>query len=251
MRTLVLSCVVYFFSLPVVADTLSLQAVTRCPYICDIKSDKKGILIDITNYIFTRAGHKVDYQTHPWARVVNAASKGSIDGIIGATRKNVPDLLFPQHALMLSKIEFFVRYDETWQYKGLASLFKKRIGVINNLSYGKMDSYIRKYTSNPRRILIISGKRTLSRSTNMLKAKRIGAILEDKMVMGYFLKQQNLQDRIKPAGGVSGENMYVAFSPLRPYAQKYTDLVSAALAKDDVKQKMKEILASYQLPTIH
>ncbi len=247
MRCGFLSLVIYLFSLPVVAETVSLQAVTRCPYVCDIKSDKKGILIDITDYIFTRAGYKVNYQIHPWARVVNAVNKGNIDGIIGATRKNVPDLLFPQHALMLSKIEFFVRHNETWQYKGLASLFKKRIGVINNLSYGKMDSYIRKYTKNPRRILIISGKRTLSRSTNMLQAKRIGAVLEDKIVMSYFLKQQGLQSKIQPAGGVSGENIYIAFSPLRPYAQKYTDLVSTSLEENDVQHKMKEILAAYQL----
>lgn len=227
------------------AETIVLSGIDWCPYICKSNSKYSGFLVDIAEIAFSKVG-KISYKFQPWNRSISNTKTGKITGLIGVIKKNAPTLVYPKEEQAFTQVRFFVRQDNSWEYTGLVSLKKVQLGVIQNYSYGEMDSYIRKY-SKTRYVQPISGENAISQNIKLLRKKRISAILIDYMVMDYTLKKNNELNIFREAGKLIGNNVYIAFSPKNPKSKQYAKLLSNTMHRLRSSGRLSKILKHYGL----
>lgn len=229
--------------------TLNIVADDWCPVSCEADAGKPaGYAVEIARAVFTAAGYEVNYSVQPWARAVGETRKGSAQMIVGILVDNAPDFIYPQETIGTNTNVFFTRADSNWQYQGIASLDDVVVGVANEYVFGEpFDSWVNDNRSNGQRLQIIHSDDPVMQAFSLLEAGRIGAYLDDRMVVRWTARQANLPLELREAGAVSSIPLYVAFSP--------ADARSAELAKvfDDgiralrANGKLAAILAEYRV----
>lgn len=103
------------------------------------KGEQRGILIDVINEAFNRAGYSVEILLMPWARCLREAENGTVDGIFSVyrTAERQEFLTYADEVLITQVQAFFVAVDSTIIFDGdLQKLANKSIGIINQTSYG-------------------------------------------------------------------------------------------------------------------
>ena len=132
---------------PVVAETITLVADEWPPYNDDPSSGQKGYGVELMERIFKEAGIDLDYQILPWSRAIQMVEQGTRDALIGATKEEVPDFVFPQEAVGLSKLAILVRSDSTFRYQGIDSLKGMQIGALKGYEYGEeIDTFLKNHS---------------------------------------------------------------------------------------------------------
>ncbi|MGI0118243.1 substrate-binding periplasmic protein [Zooshikella sp. RANM57] len=229
----------------VLADDISLRTDYWCPYACEEESDKKGVLIDIVEYIFNRKGHTLDYRLVPWKRAIAKTRSGEFNGIIGAFHSDAPDFIFHQEPLAYSVNVFFIHSENKWQYTGLDSLSKIRLGAALGYSYGvELDKYIENHKD---KIYLASGDTPIVDLVRILMFKRIEVVIENRWVMEHYLKKLNSTVKIIEAGIGSYEPVYVGFSPVNPLSYQYANEIDQELVKMKSDGAWMRILNVYGL----
>lgn len=244
--TLILATLLLFSSQILAAHTIELSGISRCPYLCPDNKKQPGFLLEIVRLAFKPHGISVRFIQLPWSRAVIWTRTGQIAGVIGLQRKGYLELIFPTEEQAYEQLRFFVLKNDPWRYTGLLSLRKIQIGVTQDFSYGEIDSYIKKYSGTPA-VQSLPGSNTLHRNIKRLQLKRISAILEDYVVMNYTLNQMGEPGKLTEAGVLSGDNVYVAFSPKRPEAKRYADILSKAMISMRKSGELNRILMTYGL----
>lgn len=98
-----------------------------------------GILVDVINEAFERAGYSVEVQLKPWARCQAEAKLGIVDGIFSIfdTAERREFLNYADEVLITQVQAFFVPVESTITFDGdIRNLANNSIGVINLTSYG-------------------------------------------------------------------------------------------------------------------
>lgn len=234
-------------SLPglLLADTLRLGGMVRCPYVC-ADDEHPGFILEITEEILERAGHKVLFEPLPWSRALRYVRSNNLDGIVGVLRRNAPDLVYPKLAQAVSQYVFFVPANSSWQHTGLVSLWQVNIGVTQDLSYGSMDSYIQRYKHSPR-IQSLSGVTAVNQNLRAMELGRIDAVLADRVVMDYRQLKDPLSFPLKEAGSLHAEYLYVAFASGSSEATEYARILSDGLDRLRADGTLDTILQRYGL----
>ena len=186
------------------ADHIIIAADLWCPINCDPESDAPGIMVEIAQEVFSRAGHTVEYHTMPWARAIHAARHGAVTGIIGAFKGDAPDFIFPDNELAkLSGSALFAVKNFPWRYQGISSLQEVRLGAILHYDYGEEASaYIEEFQGSEK-IDIIAGEDALERNIEKLLAGRIDVVIEAQSVFLYTARNMGVKDRIQHVGQIS------------------------------------------------
>lgn len=230
----------------VISEKITIAADPWLPFTGEQKEGKQGYLIDIAKAIFEPQGIEVEYQTMPWARSIEEGRKGTIQAIAGAYKSDAPDFIFSQKPQGHLKDCFYVLKGNPWRYHDLPSLESISLGVVNGYSYGEqLNQYIEKNKTNPKRIQMVSGERTLDSNLLKLQKKRIEALVEGETVMTYYLKDQNLKIDLEEAGVNTVHEVYIAFAPKNLESKKYAKLLDEGIPKLRVSGKLKAILDSY------
>jgi polar amino acid transport system substrate-binding protein len=121
------------------ADALVLVAADSIPTAYVENGKKIGLLVDLVQEAFQRAGVVVDIQIMPWARCLAEVKAGKVDGIFSVykTRERQEFLTYTDEVLITQVQALFVRKDSAITFDGdLGKLGGLRIGVINQTSYG-------------------------------------------------------------------------------------------------------------------
>ncbi len=121
------------------AQTLVLAAADSVPTAYLAHGKKTGLLVDVIQEAFKRAGYTVEIQIMPWARCLAEVKAGRIDGIFSVyqTRERQEFLTYADEVLITQVQAFFVRKDSGILFDGdLGKLSELRLGVINQTSYG-------------------------------------------------------------------------------------------------------------------
>lgn len=229
------------------ADTISLRADLWCPYNCAPNADKPGFMVEIANYAFSKAGHKVDYAVLNWSRAILEARNGQYEGIVGASPGDAPDFIYPEQEQGVFQSCFYTKSERQWAYDGIGSLASLALGVIKDYSYSdtRVNTYIKTYGNDAKRVQINSGDEALEKNFQKLLLGRVDAIVEDRAVMGYFLRGTAQGHLVKQAGCLERANVYIAFSPAKPRAREYAQILSEGLSELRATGKLKTILDSY------
>ncbi len=222
------------------AETLRLGGMIRCPWVCTDAEGMPGVLVEIATSVFEPEGVEIEFQSLPWSRALRYVRAGNIDAITGVLRRNAPELVFPGRPQAVSQFVFVVPDSESWRHVGLVSLWQVRIGVTQDVSYGSMDSYIRRYRDSDR-IQALSGETAIIQNLRALQSQRIDVLLEDRSVLNYHLKGA-AEYHLKEVGVLPAENLYIAFDPEHPDSESRAGLLS---------KKMKSLQESGELEQIY
>ncbi|CAH0539257.1 substrate-binding periplasmic protein [Vibrio marisflavi] len=243
-----------FLITPTKADTVKLVSDAWCPYSCDPASEKKGILVDVAEHIFSLSGHSIDYSDLNWARAIKSVREGKYDGVIDAYKSDAPDFIFHDAPILISKMCFFVKQGDPWQYDGTKSLKGRKVSIINGYSYGELfDDYIHKnHNQGERTIVQLSGMNVTKKRIRQIQNDRTDTVLEDWKVFPYKVShfEKHNEDsgvlEFKNAGCLAGEGLYIAFSPIQSSSEYYADLISQGLKQMQESGELTEIIRRYE-----
>jgi len=248
-KAYILGIMAVFMSASAQAETVTLVADSWCPYNCDKASEKPGFIIEIAQKAFARQNITVEYSQIPWTRAIEETRKGKHTAIVGASRNDAPDFIYPSISQGFMQNAFYVKKDNPWRFKDISSLGAISLGAITDYSYSdEIDRYIKENAKNTKLIQATSGDDALQTNVRKLLANRIGALLEDRYVMQYHLLEKKLQDKVDEAGlaPTSKQNdLFIAFSPSNPKSRKYAEMVAEETKALRASGELKEIMAKY------
>lgn len=241
---LILSFLLVIASLPSAwADTITLSADIWCPYNCEPNATLPGIMVEIAQATLEPHGHTVIYQVRPWKRAIHDAEQGKISGIIGATRTDAPNLVFPPCDMVDYLATFYVRKGSPWRYTGLPSLAEKKLGIIAGYSYGpEIDTYVQ---SKSGRVYESDGDAGCAMNIRHLETGRLDVILEDRNVIDYLRGQNEFIQELEQAGTLPPRDMNIAFSPKLARASDYADLLCQGLKELRTSGRLKTMMNKY------
>jgi polar amino acid transport system substrate-binding protein len=235
----------------VYADQLSFVLDPYCPFTCvDLQSNKlddpPGFIVDIVRRVFEARAHTVRIEVLPWKRALYRVNRGDYTGILGTTRYDSPDLIFPEQESGVIRGCVYVRADDPWQYTGSDSLAGRNIGGVQGVFYGQFQGYIDQHDGTDV-VQLLAGTDALPRNVQRLLAGRIDLLLENQSVMLHFFQQQGGAERVREAVCVDELMLYIAFSPQLPKAKEYARILSEGMNELRASGELQAILSQYGL----
>lgn len=219
-----------------------------CPYICNENSEKPGILIEVVKDAFTNSGYVVDFSTLSWARSIEQVRSGRIDGLVGTYQSDAPDFYYGKQHVMESEMCFFIQPGDNWSYKEPTSLKTRTTLLVNGYSYGeKLDAYIAKNSKQGlRNMVFVAGKETMERRFQILQTSRANTLLEDKWVIAEALKQQSKPPKLRIAGCLAAEKVFVGFSPNKATSPRLARILDKGVLRLIESGELSAIIAKYK-----
>lgn len=230
-------------------DTIRLVADPWCPYNCEPGTERVGFMVEIARRVFQAAGHQVEYHQRPWVRALQETRDGEFHGVIGATRLEAPDFIFPDLAQGQMANAFWTLAESSWQYHEASSLEGQHLAVIAGYSYGDTIENMLQDEQHRSYITELHGVSPLRNGLMMLERGRIQVLLEDEHVMRYQLRRSGQSDKFKRAGHVPAEanaaRVYIAFNPAFAASPGYARLLTDGIARLRASGELAQILADY------
>lgn len=228
------------------ARTVVLAADRWCPVTCDSRASQPGYAVELAREAFALSGLALEYRVIPWERAVDAARAGRIDGVIGTVMDGTPDFVFPQEAAGTNTNVFFVRGDSTWRYRGLRSLDGVVLGIANEYNFSpEIDTYAARFRDDPARIAVLYSTDPVAQAMKMLRAGRIDAYLDDRLVVNWALRQAGDKGTVRESGKLNAIPLYVAFSPARAESRATADAFDRGMRELRASGRLAAILATY------
>jgi polar amino acid transport system substrate-binding protein len=232
------------------AETLTFEADPYMPYTGDSDKGETGYMVDILKAVFEAKGYIVSYQSTSWNAAIHDTKEGRITGIVGLSKVDAPDLVFPKVEEGRAQGTFYASFDNDWKYAGTASLEKIVLGIIADYKYNpEVGGYIAKNRGDTKKIRPFLGETSpLSALVASLLDKKIDAFVEDKNVVQYFMKSYDKADRVTEAGALKATtDLYVAFNPALIDPQGLAAQLAEGIAAMRADGRLKTILAKYGL----
>lgn len=195
------------------------------PYNGTPGSSREGYAVEILRAVFERRGFTVEYRELPWKRAVRDVRSGRADILIGATREELPDFIFPKTSLGRSELCFFTT-DSSWRFTGRESLTGVVTGFVQGHSYpGWFLDDIRRH---PERFHALHGGDAFVRMLAMLAEGRVQVIPGSRAVVNFYAQQTGLEDKVFLAG-CSREDDHELFFALSPADMPRSRLLAGIL----------------------
>jgi polar amino acid transport system substrate-binding protein len=191
----------------------------------------------------------VSYALIPWRRAVELTRQGKHNGLIGASKTDAPDFIFPAEELSRNVIAFYVRSNSTWQFKQRSDIEKVSLGVIAGYDYRQwLLDYIEAHQDKPWKVQVMTGSQPLKRNIQKLLSNRIDAVVDNEAVILDVARRMGVRDQIKLAGyGTEIAYIYIAFSPNHPGSQRYAQMLSDGIVRLRASGRLAQILSRYGL----
>jgi polar amino acid transport system substrate-binding protein len=195
-------------------ETLLVVADEWCPYTCSRSARQQGYLVDMVRAAFEPLGYRIDYRVMPWPRALKETQEGRAAIALGATPRNVRNLVMPELPVGRDESSFAVRADSAWRYRDLDDLSQVTLGVTADYPYfPEVDDWIAQNRNDPNLIDVATGEAPLETSLRKLEAGRIDVFIENRNVLLYTATQRPNEPKFRLEGRVPGDNIVIGFSP--------------------------------------
>jgi polar amino acid transport system substrate-binding protein len=239
---------VSIFSQTARADTISIRSDNWCPYACDTSSPLPGYMVEATRAIFAKHGHRIDFKTSDWIDSIKDTRTNKVNALIGCSRADAPDFIFPERPLGQMINHYFVKKTSTWSYRGRQSLEGKRIGVIASYTYGDaVDNLVK---TKHKSLVIFSGVDPLGQILKKIEAGELDAFVESPIVLSFHLgNSKQAIDKFKAVSPnlANDPDLYIAFSPNNPKSAQYAEMISKGIDEMRRSGELERILQRYNL----
>ena len=231
------------------SETITLVADEWPPFNAAPNSSEEGFMVDVARLIFGNEAIEVSYELLPWRRAVEMTRKGTYIGLIGASKTDAPDFVFPSEELSCNILSFYVRKDSSWSFRKQSDIEKVSLGVIAGYDYRQwLLEYIQTHKNDMLKIQVMTGNNPLNRNIQKLLSNRIDAIVDNEAAILYVARQMGVTKMIKLAGyGTEVAKIYIAFSPNNADSQKYAEILSTGIVQLRRNGQLSEILSKYGL----
>ena len=190
------------------ANHISIASIDWCPYIC-VGEDKQGVLIEYVKKIFAGTSYTLSFTPMPWARAIQETQAGRYQALLAPAKEEAPGLIFPARPLGYQVMCLFTRSEDSWQYDGLESLKGRRIVYGYGAYPASLDGAQKFAALYP----MPYSKSFVRRGVKMVLKKRTDTLLFTVYSTQYYLNSVGLADRMKNAGCVQRQAVYLAFTP--------------------------------------
>ena len=231
------------------AETISLVADEWPPFNGAPNSENEGFIVDVARAVFEKNEIQVTYETISWKRAIEMVREGHHNGLIGASRTDASDFVFPSEELSRNYIAFYVRTASQWQYRDKFDIEAVSLGVIAGYDYRQwLLDYIQINQDNLDKVQIITGQNPLQRNLMKLIDGRIDAIVDNEAVIINVARKMGLTNQITLAGyGTEPSFIYLAFSPKLRKSKGYAEILSQGIKKLRASGELEKILTKYGL----
>lgn len=239
---------IFFISVSVNAETLSFRSDYYCPFVCDPQSTLPGYAVEVLQSIFQKEGIQIDVKLIDWARSIQETRNNISQGIIGSSKKEAHDLVFPVKTIGRKRPAFFTRRNSDWLLDDPTNVVNSKVGVINGYYYGEeLDRFVKMRHPSFKPFV---GDRPLSQILQMLASGQLDVFIENATIIDHLKKNKNpLLKDIKQVGWASSTeiDLYVAFSPKNPKAKTYSHLFSKGIEELRHTGELQKILSKYDI----
>lgn len=227
-------------------SAIKFRADSWCPYNCEPKSDSEGYAVEVLRSVYGPSW-QVDYEVYNWKRAIDEAKKGTINGVIGAARRDGEGLIFPEEEIGISQNCLYKVAGSPLVFDGkLSNIKKKSIGAVAGYSYGPyFDDLI-----DQKKIRVIEevGQEPLQKNITKLIARQLDYVLEDEAVMTYNIRKGGFEKLILSAGCDNApEKLYVAFSNRIPASKDFANTFDQRIRVLRESGELAKILKKYGL----
>lgn len=239
---------IFLMSVSVNAETLSFRSDFYCPFVCDPQSPLPGYAVEVLHSIFEKEGIQIDVKLTDWARSIQETRNNISQGIIGCSKKEAHDLIFPIKTIGKKRPAFFTRRNSEWLLDDPSNVVNSKVGVINGYYYGEeLDRFVKMRHPSFKPFV---GERPLVQIAQMLASGQIDVFIENATIINYLKKNKSpLLKDVKQVGWASSSeiDLYVAFSPKNPKAKTYSHLFSKGLEEMRHTGELQKILSKYNI----
>lgn len=250
----ILFCFILFkstFVYPKNKEIITIRADEWCPYNCNPNEGRLGFMVEAVKEIFKKKNIEIDYNVINWARAIKETERGKFDAIIGATKNDAPNFIFPNEMLGKSRNCFYTLTNSTWKFKGVKSLEKVQLGVVKDYSYFEdLDNYL-KDEKNKGKIDESFGEDAIIRMINKLFLNRMDTFVENELVVQYILHSEEKKfdpTKVRSAGCAEVQwPVYVAFSPAHPQSKLRAKIFDDGLKELKKNGTLVKIISKYSI----
>lgn len=219
-----------------------------CPFNCEVDSKKEGYVVEIIKTIYEPLGYKITYKNYPWLETLSKLEKGEVDIVIGATRNEISNAIFPKQEIGMSEDVYLLRQDDEWRFKGALSLINKKIGVMKGYDYSgtEFGHYVTYKQEMKPNIIFMPESMDISDRLDLLMQKKIDLFVEDKNVILNELNELNRKNDFKIAGTVGATDpLFTAFTKYKIRSKKLVSIFDIGMLNLRKSGRLKKILAKY------
>lgn len=231
------------------SQTISLVADDWPPFNGTPNSEREGFLLEVARTVFEKRGIEIVYEILPWRRAVEMTREGIYNGLVGASKTDAPDFVFPTEELSRNLIAFYVQKESPWRFERRSDIENISLGVIAGYDYRKwLLDYIDLHQDNEDRVQVMTGDNPLKRNLLKLIDGRVDAIVDNEAVILDVSRKMNVSDQIRLAGyGTEPASIYIAFSPALTNSKQYAEMLSQGIHELRETGMLKQILSKYGL----
>ena len=226
--------------------TIELRADTWCPFNCEPESEKPGFMVEIAREALALYGHTVNYETMNWARSLEYARHGRIDGVIGTDQGESPDFIFGAPIGTYREAAAF-RPGEASSLDAAEALEGLRIGGITGYEYSDFVAEYVVENADTGLVQLLSGDTALEQNLRKLLAGRVDLVPDERSVLAYTLSSMNIASQVELVGAEQVEDLFIAFSPALESSALYAQQLSDGVAQLQKSGRIAEIMSRYGL----
>ncbi len=228
------------------AETVRIRADSWMPMNGDPVAEKPGYVVEILRAICAENGLELDYALMPWDDSLTAARGARIDGVIGAGAAEAEGLVLPSEPIGTARVSLWLRRDQVWAYRGVASLAGLRLGVNEGYAYwSELDAYIKASTAP--QVIAFSGDAPLSEMIRKLRDGALDVVPETEAVFVWNVREQGFApEDFRAEYTHTGDPIYVAFAA-GEQGRRLAALFDAGILRLRESGELRRILERYGL----
>lgn len=224
---------------------LTIAVIDWCPYICNLSSDRPGLLVELVEHIYRDNEVQLGFSLFPWSRAINMVESGKYMALLAPAKNEAPNLLYPAIPIGVQRFCFFSRANDEWQYQNPEKAMQRSVVYPAD---ALPEEFKRPTNDNPNFKSFPYDVRFLDKTTRLLLNGLVDSILITEFSMLYYQKQQNLQGEIKNSGCASQSDLYLAFTPRAKFSQDvihWQALSDKVLSSPETQEVIRKIMAKY------
>lgn len=191
-------------------EPLTIAAIDWCPYICDIKSDRPGVLVEIVQQIYQYTEFEPEFLVLPWSRAIKEVESGKYMALLAPAKNEAPNLLYPETPIGTQRFCFFSRQEDDWRYQTPEDIAQRKVVYPANA----LPLELNHLQSQTNQLQGLSFQNSFEKQTSeLLLQSYIDSILITEFSMLYFQFVHKLQTEIRTSGCLAEDELYLAFTP--------------------------------------
>lgn len=220
-----------------------------CPYVCDNK-ESPGYFVELLQKAFGYSDIHIKIKYMPKYLMLKELEESKVDAIIGISKQEESSTLIVEKSGIDTTFNIYGKSSINWAVADINILRNRKIGINSRFFYNE-DVQMLLYSKYMRgKIDIFTSTGIDASISNIVRLlnNEVVAIIDNKLVMNYKMKNEDLP--IKSIGNIKNESkkIYVGFISKDPDALKYASILNQNISFMESVGEVEKLIHKYILP---